>query len=170
LPGAVFVGLDLSFVAGEFAEVADLAAPLPPGAALPGAVFVGLDLSFVAGELAGFLVEGVGAAWIGFFEPMAERAGFGVDPVDEAAPALGDFFAGGAALPGAVFVGVDLSFTAGALPGPVLLLIFLGAAFLGGSLSTILIFDTPSVDSCQFDSLFVQVQPSGEPGTLDQSL
>ena len=95
---------------------------------------------------------------------MAERAGFGAEPAvsfaaEEAPPALGVFFAAGvtdfaaplppgAALPGAVFVGVDLSFRAGALPGPVLLLIFLGAAFLGGSLSTILIFDTPAVDRC----------------------
>lgn len=98
---------------------------------------------------------------MGFFEPMAERAGFAAEPAvsfaaEEAAPALGAFFAGvmdfvgpGAALPGAVFVGVDLSFKAGALPGPTLLLIFLGAAFLGGSLSTIVIFDTPSVDRCQ---------------------
>lgn len=98
---------------------------------------------------------------MGFLEPMAERAGFAADPAvsfaaEEAAPALGAFFAGvtdfvgpGAALPGAVFVGVDLSFKAGALPGPTLLLIFLGAAFLGGSLSTIVIFDTPSVDRCQ---------------------
>lgn len=121
---------------------------------------VGVDLSFTAGELIGFLVEGVGAPWMGFFEPMAERAGFGADPAlsfaaEEAAPVLGAFFAGvmdfvgaGAALPGAVFVGVDLSFKAGALPGPVLLLIFLGAAFLGGSLSTIVIFETPSVDRC----------------------
>lgn len=99
---------------------------------------------------------------MGFFDPMAERAGFGADPAvsfaaEEAAPVLGAFFAGvtdfvgplGAALPGAVFIGVDLSFTAGALPGATLLLIFLGAAFLGGSLSTIVIFDTPSVDRCQ---------------------
>jgi hypothetical protein len=166
LPGAVFVGLDLSFKAGELAGFL-VATPLPPGVALPGAVFVGLDLSFSAGELAGFLVEGVGAAWMGFLEPIAERAGFGADPADpaasfageDAAPPVAAFFAGvtdfapplppGAALPGAVFVGVDLSFKAGALPGPVLLLIFLGAAFLGGSLSTILIFDTPSADRCQ---------------------
>jgi len=99
---------------------------------------------------------------MGFFDPMTERAGFGADPAvsfaaEEAAPVLGAFFAGvmdfvgppGAALPGAVFVGVDLSFKAGALPGPTLLLIFLGAAFLGGSLSTIVILDTPSVDRCQ---------------------
>jgi hypothetical protein len=129
---------------------------------LPGAVFVGLDVSLVAGESTGFFLEGSGVAWIGFFEPMAERAGFVADPAvsfaaEEAAPALGAFFAGvtdfvgppGAALPGAVFVGVDLSFKAGALPGPTLLLIFLGAAFFGGSLSTIVIFDTPSVDMCQ---------------------
>jgi hypothetical protein len=47
-------------------------------------------------------------------------------------------------------VGVDVSFFAGALPGPTLLLIFLGAAFLaaGGSLSTMLIFETPSVEGC----------------------
>lgn len=113
---------------------------------------------------AGFLVEGVGAPWIGFFEPMTERAGFAADPAvsfaaEEAPAVLGAFFAGvtdfaaplppAAALPGAVFVGVDVSFFAGALPGPTLLLIFLGAAFLGGSLSTMLIFDTPSVDRCQ---------------------
>jgi hypothetical protein len=127
---------------------------------LPGAVFVGVDLSFNAGEATGFLLEGVGALWIGFFEPMAERAGFAAEPAvsfaaEEAAPALGAFFAGvmdfvgaGLAFPGAVFVGVDLSGKAGALPGPTLLLIFLGAAFLGGSLSTILIFEMPSVNSC----------------------
>lgn len=108
----------------------------------------------------GFLVEGVGADWMGFLEPIAERAGFGADPAVEEA-VLGAFFAAGvtdfaaplppaAAFPGAVFVGVEVSFFAGALPGPTLLLIFLGAAFLaGGSLSTMLIFDTPSADTCQ---------------------
>ena len=154
-PAAGAAGLEAAAAGVFFAGVTDFP-PLfaPGGAALPGAVFVGVDVSFLAGELIGFLVEGVGAAWIGFLDPMAERAGFAADPAvsfaaAEPAPAGGAFFAGGAALPGAVFVGVDLSFEAGALPGPVLLLIFLGAAFLGGSLSTILIFEIPSVDMCQ---------------------
>jgi hypothetical protein len=103
---------------------------------------------------------------MGFLEPIAERAGFAAGAAvsfaaEEAEPPeTGAFLAGvtdfaaplppAATLPGAVFVGVDVSFFVGALPGPTLLLSFLGAAFLaaGGSLSTILIFDTPSVEVC----------------------
>jgi hypothetical protein len=114
---------------------------------------------------AGFLVEGVGAAWMGFLEPIADRAGFAADPavslVAEAAPPaeLGAFFTGvllgvdfaapvapEAAFAGVAFAGVAVPLFAGVLPA-VLFPSFWGA-FLGAdltSLSTILIFDTPSV-------------------------
>jgi hypothetical protein len=107
---------------------------------------------------------------MGFLEPIAERAGFAADPavslVAEAAPPaeLGAFFTGvllgvdfaapvapeaaleGVALEGVAFAGVAVPLFAGVLPAA-LFPSFWGA-FLGAdltSLSTILIFEIPSV-------------------------
>ena len=116
----------------------------------------------------GFLLEGKGVAWIGFFEPMAERAGFVAVPVvsfaaEVAPPAAGVFLTGvllavdfaapvvpAVALAGAFFTGVAVPLFAGVLPVVALFPSFEGAFLAAGlgSLSTILILLTPSADAC----------------------
>jgi hypothetical protein len=127
--------------------------------------FLAVPAVFCAAS-AGFLVEGDGSDWMGFLEPIADRAGFAADPAvslgAEAAPpaVLGAAFFTGvllgvdfaapsapeAAFAGVAFAGVDVPLFAGVLPAalfPSFWGAFLGAALT--SLSTILIFDMLSV-------------------------